>query len=210
MTQYSSDFVHNAPPDEPNWTVRTFLAVFDTIALMTQIHVGSKNQTKIQAVENILTTNELFHNASILEIDVEVEEFGHPKTIAETIRGAKNRAQAAFEGSELSVGLESGLIEAPETSTGYLETTACALFDGQRYAVGLAPSFEWPKEVIKLILAGRDGSQAFNEAGLTNHVKLGASHGAIHTLTHGSINRTTLNELAIRMALVQLQNPEHY
>ena len=177
---------------------------------MTEIHVGSKNQTKIQAVENILGVNELFHDASILGIDVEVEEFGHPKTIAETIRGAKDRAQAAFEGSELSVGIESGLIEAPETSTGYLETTACALFDGKRYAVGLGPSFEWPKEVIKLILAGHDGSQAFNEVGLTEDVKVGASHGAIHILTHGSVDRITLNELAIRMALVQLQNPEHY
>lgn len=177
---------------------------------MTKIHVGSKNQTKIQAAQTILATSDLFKGAIITGIDVEVEEFGHPKTITETIRGAKERARLAFEGSDLSVGLESGLLEAPETETGYLETTACALYDGHRYSVGLAPSFEWPKQVIKLILDGRDGSQAFKEAGLTDHEKIGTAEGTIHTLTYGAINRTKLNELAILMAMVQLQNPEHY
>ncbi len=177
---------------------------------MTHIHVGSKNPTKIQAVVNILAASDLFKGATITGIDVEVEEFGHPKTITETMKGAKERARLAFEDSDLSVGLESGLLEAPEANTGYLETTVCALYDGKHYSIGIAPSFEWPKEVIKLILDGRDGSQAFKEVGLTNDIKVGATQGAIHTLTHGTINRTNLNELAITMALVQLQNPEHY
>ncbi len=177
---------------------------------MTEIHVGSKNQTKIQAVENILATSDLFKGAIVKGVDVDVEEFGHPKTITETIRGAKERAEAAFQGSDLSVGLESGLLEAPETRTGYLETTVCALYNGDRYSIGMAPSFEWPGEVLRLILSGRDGSQAFKEAGLTDHVKLGTAEGAIHVLTRGAINRTKLNELAITMALAQLQNPEHY
>ncbi len=177
---------------------------------MTEIHVGSKNETKIHAAENVFAINDAFTGATIVGIDVEVEEFGHPKTITETIRGAKERARLAFDGSDLAVGLESGLLEAPGTETGYLETTACALYDGHRYAIGLAPSFEWPKAVLQLILDGRDGSQAFKEAGLTDHVKLGTTEGAVHTLTHGAINRTKLNELAIVMALAQLQNPGHY
>lgn len=177
---------------------------------MTKIHVGSKNQTKIQAVESVLATSDLFKGAVVKGIDVEVEEFGHPKTIAETIRGAKERANLALEGSDLAVGLESGLLEAPETETGYLETTVCALYNGHRYSIGMAPSFEWPEEVLRLILDGRDGSQAFKEVGLTDHEKVGTAEGAIHTLTHGAVNRTKLNELAILMALAQLQNPEHY
>ena len=177
---------------------------------MAEIHIGSKNQTKIQAAENIFTASELFEEVIVTGIDVEVEEFGHPKTLTETIRGAKERAKLALEGSDLAVGLESGLLEAPGTETGYLETTACALYDGRRYSIGMAPSFEWPKEVLRLILDGRDGSQAFKEVGLTDHVKLGTAEGAIHTLTHGAINRTKLNELAILMALAQLQNPKHY
>lgn len=177
---------------------------------MIEIHVGSKNQTKIQAAENILATSDLFRGAVVKGVEVEVEEFGHPKTITETIRGAKERAEAAFQGSDIAVGLESGLLEAPETRTGYLETTVCALYDGDQYSIGMAPSFEWPSEVLRLILNGRDGSQAFKEVGLTDHVKLGTAEGAIHVLTHGAINRTKLNELAITMALAQLQNPGHY
>lgn len=177
---------------------------------MTEIHVGSKNQTKIQAAENVLAANDVYKGAIIAGVDVDIEEFGHPKTITGTIRGAKERARLAFEGSDLAVGLEGGLLEAPETQTGYLETTVCALYDGQRYAIGMGPSFEWPKEVLRLILDGRDGSQAFKEVGLTDNAKIGAAEGAIHTLTRGAINRTRLNELAIMMALVQLQNAEHY
>ena len=177
---------------------------------MTEIHVGSKNVTKIQATENIFGSNELFKDVAVTGVDVDVEEFGHPKTIAETIRGAKDRARAAFKGADLAVGLESGLYLAPETSTGYLETTACAIYNGERYAIGTAPSFEWPPEVLKLILSGLDGSRAFKEIGLTDHEKIGTAEGAIHILTHGGMDRVKLNELAIMMALMQLQNPEHY
>lgn len=177
---------------------------------MTVIHVGSKNQTKIQATKNVFATSRIFADTTITGIDVETEEFGHPKTITEIIRGAKERARLAFEGSDLAVGLESGLLEAPGADTGYLEATVCALCDGYRYSIGMSPSYEWPKEVLKLILDGRDGSQAFREAGFTDHEKIGTAEGAIYTLTNGAINRTKLNELAIQMALVQIQNLEYY
>ena len=177
---------------------------------MTVIHIGSKNQTKIQAAKNIILSNDLFRGAEIVGSDVDVEEFGHPKTIEETIMGAKQRAKAAFKECVLSVGIESGLIVAPQTKAGYLETTACALYDGEQFAIGMAPAFEWPPKVTKMILDGLDGSQAFKATGLTEHEKIGAAEGAIHVLTHGKINRTKLNELAITMALLQFENPDNY
>ena len=127
-----------------------------------------------------------------------------------TIDGATSRAEAAFEGSILSVGLESGLFEAPGTKAGYLETTVCVLYDGSRYAVGMSPSFEWPPEMTEMILGGLDGSQAFRQMGLTDHEKIGKAEGAIYILTHGKINRTRLNKLAIMMALLQFENPGYY
>lgn len=177
---------------------------------MSAIHVGSKNPTKIQAAKNVLGSHKLFEAAEIIGIDVTVEEFGHPKSIEETISGARDRAIAAFDGSILSVGLESGLIEAPATKAGYLEATACVLYDGAQYATGISPSFEWPPEMTKLILGGLDGSQAFRVIGLTAHEKIGEAEGSIYTLTHGKINRTNLNELAIIMALLQFENPDYY
>lgn len=177
---------------------------------MPRIHVGSQNQTKVTAARNVLLKSDLFTGAQVEGVDVSPDEFGHPKTIEETIKGAKDRAHAAFDGSDLGVGLEAELIEAPETRTGYLETTICALYDGKAFAIGSSPSFEWPPEVVRLILDGLDGSQAFKEVGLTTEEKLGTTVGAIYTLTHGKVTRTKLNELAITMALVQLENSEQY
>lgn len=174
------------------------------------IKVGSQNPTKIASVKNLLTNHELFENAMVEGVSVEVEEFGHPKTLEETIIGAKQRAELAFGDCLYSIGLESGMFEAPETKSGYLETTACVIYDGSRFHLGLSPSFEWPAEVVKLILQGLDGSQAFKQVGLTDDQKVGTQNGAIHVLTHGKIDRVKLNELALAMALIHLENPEHY
>jgi non-canonical (house-cleaning) NTP pyrophosphatase len=102
------------------------------------------------------------------------------------------------------------MFKAPDTKSGYFETTVCAIFDGERYHMGLAPSFEWPKAMVELILQGYDGSQAFKRLGYTDHHKIGTAEGVIYTLTHGKIDRTKLNELAIMMALIHLENPELY
>lgn len=64
--------------------------------------------------------------------------------------------------------------------------------------------------MVELILKGYDGSQAFKQLGLTDHQKIGTAEGGIHVLTHGKINRTKLNELAVTMALIHLENPDHY
>jgi inosine/xanthosine triphosphatase len=174
------------------------------------ITVGSQNQTKITAVKNITQQSELLEGAQVRGMMIDIEEFGHPKTLADTIAGAKQRAQAAFVGCTYSVGLESGLMVARDTKSGYLETTVCAIYDGKTYHIGLGPAFEWPRKMIDLILAGKDGSQAFREVGLTDHQKIGTAEGGIHVLSHGKINRTKLNELALTMALIHLENPEHY
>lgn len=175
-----------------------------------KIHVGSLNPTKIYGVKNVVPTSFLLKKAEVVGVDAQVEEFGHPKTLDETIDGAKNRAFVVFEGSDISVGLESGLFVSSSAKSGYFETTACAIYDGENYHIGLSPSFEWPAEMVKLILAGHDGSQAFKLLGLTDHEKIGAVEGAISILTKGKINRTKLNELAFTMALMHLENPEQY
>ena len=174
------------------------------------INVGSKNATKIAAVENIVNGHKLFKSAVVKAVAVEIEEFGHPKTLKDTILGAQQRAKQAFVDCVFSFGIESGMYKAPETKSGYFETTVCAIFDGKQFHLGLGPSFEWPVAMVKQILAGSDGSQAFKQIGLTEHQKIGTAEGGIHVLTHGKLDRTKLNELAITMALIHLENPEHY
>jgi len=175
-----------------------------------KINIGSKNPTKVAAVKNVLLGHELFEGAIIKAIEVDIEEFGHPKTLEDTIRGAEQRAKQAFVDCTYSIGLEGGMIEAPQAKSGYFETTVCAVFDGKRFHLGLGPSFEWPTKVVELIFKGYDGSQAFKEAGLTDHEKIGTAEGSIYLLTHGKVNRTKLNESALIMALIHLENSDHY
>lgn len=174
------------------------------------VHIGSKNPTKVEAVETLVTGHELFPNATVKGVDANVEEFGHPKTLEETIKGAKDRARVVFDGCDFSFGIESGMFTSEDAKSGYFETTVCAIYDGSNYHLGLAPSFEWPREMVKLILAGKDGSQAFKELGLTSEEKIGTTQGGLYVLTHGKTTRTKMNELAVMMALIHLENPDHY
>lgn len=128
-----------------------------------KIHVGSKNQTKLQAVRDAVALYpKLFLNPQILDIDVQVEEFGHPKNLEESVAGAVARAKNAFTDCDYSFGLEGGLIKVPETKSGHMEVGVCAIFNGKEMFLGLSPAFEWPEKVTQLILQNKaDASRAF-------------------------------------------------
>ena len=176
-----------------------------------RVTVGSENQTKIEAVREALQESSFFMNAEVVPMRVGVEQFGHPVSLAMVVEGAIDRARQAFQNCAYSFGIEGGLIEVPKTKSGYMETSICAIYDGNQFHLGMAPSYEWPKTVIDLIVnKGLDGSQAFREAGLTAHEKIGTSGGGVSILTKGKMDRKGLNKLAVMMALIHLENREHY
>lgn len=176
-----------------------------------RIGVGSKNRTKVGAVEESLRDYPLFSSAEVTGVAVDIEEFGHPKNINETVNGAIDRAKQAWEGNDYGFGIEGGLIEVPNTKTGYMEVAVCAIYDGKQVHLGLSPACEWPRDVIDAILnKGLDGSQAMKAAGITDEEKLGENKGFIDIVTKGRMDRTAFNKAAITMALVHLENPEYY
>lgn len=178
-----------------------------------KVGVGSKNITKIAAVRDAVALYpQLFPDAEVIGVDVQIEEFGHPKNIDETVRGAVDRARQAFSGFDYGFGLEGGLLAVPHSVTGYMETSACAVFDGVDVHLGLAPAFEWPTQVTQMILRGEaDASRAFKLLGLTEHEKLGAVEGGITgVLTYGKVPREDFVKYSILMALVRLEQPEIY
>lgn len=176
-----------------------------------KIGVGSKNKTKVEAVSDLLKDYPLFNEVEVFGVSVNIEEFGHPKNIEETVAGAVDRAKQAYIGNDYGFGIEGGLMEIPYTKSGYMEVAACAIFDGKKIHIGLSPACEWPKEVIDGILnKGMDGSQAMKAANLTQHDKLGEHGGMIEILTKGRMNRTDFNKSAVAMALIHLENPEHF
>ena len=178
-----------------------------------KINVGSKNRTKLTSVSDAVNLYpKLFPNPEIVGVDVEVELFGHPKDLKSTIEGAISRARQAFKDCDYSFGLESGLMEVPLSKTGFMEISACAIYDGKDLYTGLSPAFEWPKKVTDLILEGRaDASQAFKQLGLTHHDKLGAVEGGIiGVLTDGKMTREDFMKYSILMALVRLEMPSFF
>jgi len=173
-----------------------------------KLAIGSKNQIKIAAVrEAIMLYPEQFSDPELVPVKVDIEEFGHPKSLEETVKGAVDRAKAAFVDCEYSFGIEGGLMAVPQTKTGFMEVQVCAIYDGENIHLGLSSGFEWPKKVFDLIMnKGMDGSQAVREAGLTDHEKIGAAGGVISILTQGKTARQTELKHAVLMALIHVLN----
>ena len=178
-----------------------------------KIGVGSTNEVKLNAVrDTLLLYPDIFPEPEIVSVDVEVEEFGHPKNIEQTTKGAVDRAKESYVGNNYGFGLESGLVEMPYSKTGFLEIQICAIYDGHDMYIGSAPGFEWPPAVAKLIASGKaDGSKAFKDAGLTDQDRLGSVKGGIiGVLTKGRLTREDQAKHSIIMALIQIENPEMY
>lgn len=175
------------------------------------ISIGSTNNVKIESVKELIRDYPLLQSAEVIARDVSSEVSVQPKTLEETIRGAMNRARAAFQNSPYSFGIESGLMKILYTKTEYMDVTACAIYDGKQFHLGLSSAFEYPKEATRLVLEeGLDITQAFNKIGLTDDPNLGAANGAVAFLTKGRITRKEYTQEAIRMALIHLEHPELY
>ncbi len=178
-----------------------------------KLFVGSKNINKVSAVrETALLYPDLFPDADVLGVPIELEEFGHPKSLSQVVEGAVDRAKRSFGECQYSFGLEGGLMQVPHTKSGFMEVNACALFDGKQVCLGLGPACEWPLAMTELVLSGKaDGSQAFKQLGLTHHEKIGnVPGGIIGILTKGIMTREDFIKYSIVMAVMQLQNQELY
>lgn len=176
-----------------------------------KITIGSTNPVKVHAVKEIIVTYDGFAGCEVVALDVASSVSDQPKSLAETVLGAKNRALSAFQDCDYSFGLESGLIEVPGTKTGMMNCGVCAIYNGTDYAIGISSAFECPPQVIKYIFDdGLDMKQAFLKAGLTQDKRVASSEGAIGILTKGRVNRVGYMKQAVVMAMVHLENPELY
>ncbi|EKD43916.1 MAG: protein of unknown function DUF84 [uncultured bacterium] len=173
-----------------------------------KVNIGSKNEVKIKSVVETLKNYPMFSGVEVVGVEVLSPEFGMPKTLSETIGGAKQRAKDAFVDCDYSFGIETGLMPVVESKTGFMVVTICAIFDGINYHLGSTPLFEFPKKVIELIVNNNlDGSQAYKASGLTNENKIGSSEGAVYDLTKGRTNRKEFTKQAVMTALIHLENP---
>lgn len=176
-----------------------------------KVIVGSTNNAKVSAVAELLRDYTLFRGAQVTGISVSSDVGHQPMTLKETIEGARNRAKAAFSECDYSVGIESGLFEAPYTKSGYLDVCAAVFYDGKAFHLGLSSAFEYPKAMIQLVLdEGMEINDAQHKLGFSENPKVGSAEGVVGILTKGRVDRKTYTKQALTMALVHLENKELY
>ncbi|MBI3623332.1 inosine/xanthosine triphosphatase [Candidatus Pacearchaeota archaeon] len=176
-----------------------------------RINVASKNPVKIDAVKRVILDYPLLSKAQVIPIEVSSRVSEQPNNLEETVMGSITRAKASFQDCDYSVGLESGLMEVPRSKTGYMDVCVCAIYNGKDHYLGISRGFELPLNVVKRIFQeGLDINDAFLAEKLTKDKRIGSSEGAIGILTKGRVNRQQYTEDAIKMALIQLENPDLY
>lgn len=172
-----------------------------------KIVVGTKNQAKIGAVAEILREYPHLSGAEVSGIAAASEVSDQPKSLEETIRGAKNRAKGVFTDCDYGIGIESGLMHVPGSKSGYMDVCVCAIYDGSEFHLGLSSAWEFPdvSTTNLMIKEGLDMSQAVKKAGMTKNAQIGSAEGAIGILTKGRMDRKEYTKQALRTALIHLE-----
>lgn len=172
-----------------------------------KIYVGSLNPAKVDAVREALTDHPAFASCDVTGFDAASNVSDQPKTLEETVRGAMNRAKAAWREGGIAFGLESGLMEVPYTRTGRMDICVCAIYNGTDYCHGISSAWECPVNITKMMLEdGMNMNDAFYAAGLTNDPKIGSSVGAVGLLTEGRVDRKAYTMQAIHMAMIHAKD----
>lgn len=175
--------------------------------LCLKVVVGSKNPVKLNATINVM--ERIYDDLTVSSLDVDSEIPDQPFGMEQTVNGAVNRAKNAYSDNfDLSVGIESGLIEVPKTLTGYMDIQWCAIFDGNQITIGASSGFEYPPSVINQVLAGVEVGDVMDQ--VTGIDDLGQKKGAVSHLSHDMLNRTQNTEECVLTAMIPRMNSEIY
>lgn len=180
------------------------------------IRVGSINPTKVSAVEeyffDLNLPLERGERVEVEAVDVPSEVREQPIGLGEITHGANNRACYAKGDADLGVGIESGIIDAPYTGSGYMNVVICSLYDGTAdFKIGMGSGFEVPRGAINICFRDNvDLSEAFRRGEFTTEERIGYGKGLIHTLTNGKLDRKQYIKQAIEMAMVQYRHPKWF
>ncbi|WP_028399772.1 DUF84 family protein [Ectobacillus panaciterrae] len=146
-----------------------------------KVAIGSLNKTKIGAVRNVLTDEEL------LPVAVPSGVAAQPFSDEETMNGAVNRARKALEETEadIAIGLEGGVVE---TAHGLFLCNwgALAARSGVTLLAGGA-RIKLPDEFLESLKQGQELSEVMDA--YTKRKDIRSNEGAIGIFTSGYVNR---------------------
>lgn len=194
------------------------------LAAIAFVRVGTQNGPKRAAVEAALAAYapDVRVEGAAVESGVAEQPVGH----AEIVRGARNRARAAFAlgGCDLAVGIEDGLVElALEPGHTVVNVGCAAVFDGTRESLGFSSGFAYPPDAVAPAIGEREPIGDVFDA-LWRREKDGASvagedaSGRASALSVGNVGKLTLGVLpraeyarhAVLCALVRFLHPDLY
>lgn len=172
-----------------------------------KVAVGSTNKVKIDAVRNIFM--QAFGLVEILSVEPghAIEKQPMEERVVE---GAIERAKNAIAKTEsdFGVGVEAGLFY-NKLLKKHLDIQYCAIIDASgRLTVGHGPGFEYPPEVMKVVLEG--GTVGDTMSKMTGIENIGHKEGSVGYLSDGMIDRTSLTEISVLMALIPRIRSELY
>ena len=184
------------------------------------IMLGSTNEAKIRGVQDAFEDlREAIEGPDLsrlkswtckVESGVREEPLGFPMTI----EGAQNRAYAAYRRLVqtanvsdpatvmLGVGVESGFIEISPTSFTLYNFDVCALFDGERYYLGISPGFEYPRQLVQNIFFHRQPFQQARQY-ITTAADVERQAGIIGVIAGSLTDRPEMTRLSTRLALIR-------
>jgi inosine/xanthosine triphosphatase len=174
------------------------------------VAIGSKNPTKLAAVERAFS--DFFHDERINFTSAETESgvSEQPMSIQETIQGAVNRAIMSVRGgADYSVGIEGGLsfhdINGDERG---IEISFVCVLDCKSgiYEIASCHGFGVFPRVLKHVRTGKSLSDAMDkEYGIT---EIGKNNGYIGWLSDNTITRESSAYDAVYLALSALSKEE--
>jgi Uncharacterized conserved protein len=165
--------------------------------------VGSTNPVKIAAVQRV------FPHASVLPRPADSGVSPQPRSVSETVAGARTRARAAFAGqsTDLGVGIEGGV--APlSLDAGWQLIMWAAVTDGDRLQLGMGPGLTLPARIAAPVADGVELGLVMDT--LADATDTARGDGAMGLLTAGQLTRTDALAGAVATAAAPWLAPSHF
>jgi inosine/xanthosine triphosphatase len=173
---------------------------------MIKVAVGSKNNVKIKAVENIF--KKVFGNIEIQGIEVDSGVSHTPSSWDEIAQGAISRAKTSLQeiSADFGVGLEGGY---EKTKFGVFMTGAVAIVDKNgKLGISKGKGILLPTKVVEKLEHGQELGDIMDELQGVENTK--QKWGAVGFFTKNYSNRQESFESAVLYALARFLRKELY
>lgn len=170
------------------------------------IAVGTGNRVKIRAARKALKMSKI--EAEIVPVGVDSGVSPQPKSNAEAITGAINRAKASMSkaDADMGIGMEGTVYE---NGHGMFLTGWVAVVDNNgNIGIGSSGSIMLPEKIASRLRNGEELGNVIEE--MENEQGIRANRGTIGVLTKGTVKREDEFVTATLLALARFLSHEYY